>query len=814
MARPAVSRRVRNGSRCDGKGYGESGRSASERGAAGSRVACATGRRIFAVVSHDPATSTEHLASALAPHYRIARELGVGGTATVYLAEDAKHGRQVAIKVLRRDLLATIGADRFVREIRLAARLTHPNIVPLLDSGTADETPYYVMPYIEGESLRARLARDRTLALGEATSLAVEVADALEYAHAAGIVHRDIKPENILLLRGHAIVADFGIARALTQAAGESHTSVGLVLGTPTYMSPEQASGEPDLDGRSDIYALATLLFEMLSGVAPYAAATIQGMIAKRFVEVAPRLSTLVPGLPPHLDDALAAALARDPAERPATAAIFARSLVGTSPGATGLTLGAAQPSVSFLRSPAADLEPAPSVAVLPLANLTGDPGDEFLSDGITEEIMGALSRLRTIRVAARTSSFAFRERKADVREIAGRLGVGHVLDGSVRRAGTRVRVAVQLVDAQSGFDVWSDRFDRELDDAFAIQDEIAQAIAEALSATLLPEVVVTGTAGVGGAAYELYLRGRFALNRRTEPELLAASGFFAEAVAREPGLAVAHAGLAEAQLLLGVYGAVAPGEAMPRARAAAERALALDPALGAAYATLGSVRALYDWDWAGADDAFRRAIALDPRYPTAWQWRAMNLYIPRARFDEARAAIERARQLDPLSIVMATSTGVIHHLSGDTAGAVRALERALELAPDFPMTHYFLGGAQRDGGDAASAAGSFRRAIAATGGTPEMTAGLAQALAKQSDVAGARALLAELGAMATSRYVPHCLLAQVHASLGDLEAAEGELERAAEERETELPFIGVREVYKAMRGRPRFDALRARVGV
>jgi serine/threonine protein kinase/tetratricopeptide (TPR) repeat protein len=768
----------------------------------------------LAPVPHASAITTEHLTSALAPHYRIERELGAGGAATVHLAEDIKHGRRVAIKVLRRDLLATTGADRFVREIRVAARLTHPNIVPLLDSGQANDTPYYVMPYIEGETLRSRMTRERTLPIAEAITLATEVADALEYAHAAGIVHRDIKPENILLMRGHAIVADFGIARALTEAVGDNHTSVGLIMGTPTYMSPEQASGEPDVDGRSDVYALATVLFEMIGGSAPFHAPTIQGMITKRFTEVAPRLSTLVAGIPPSLDDALAAALSRDPIDRPASALQFARAITAMPGDAALSPAGVAQASVSFPRPAGAPPSALPSVAVLPFANLSGDPANEFLSDGITEEIMSTLSRLRTIRVAARASSFAFKERREDVREIAGKLGVGHVLDGSVRRAGTRIRVTAQLVDAKTGFETWSDRLDREFDDAFAIQDEIARAIAAALSATLLPDAGVTSGDVIGGAAYELYLRGRFALNKRTEADLLAASRFFTDAVERQPDLAVAHAGLADAQLLLGVYGAAPATETMPRARVAAQHALALDPALGAAHATLGSVRALHDWDWIGAEDAFRRAMALDPRYPSAWQWRAMNLLIPRGRFDEARNAMDRARALDPLSMVMATSTGVVYHLAGDTAGAVRALERALEMAPYFPMTHFFLGGALRDGGDLPAAAEAFGRAIATTGGTPEMTAGLAQVVAKQGDLDGARAMLEDLTAAAKTRHVSHCLIAQVQVALGDLDAAEESLERAAAQLDAELPFIGARPVYRVLRGRPRFDDLRARVGV
>jgi serine/threonine-protein kinase len=761
----------------------------------------------------------------LAPDYRIERILGAGGSATVFLAEDVKHDRQVAIKVLHQELAATVGAERFIREIRVAARLTHPNIVPLLDSGNTGDAPYYVMPFIDGESLRARLDRGERFSMDEAIALITEVADALEYAHAAGIIHRDIKPENILLLRGHAVVADFGIARALRQAS-EAHngttTTGGMVLGTPAYMSPEQAVGETEIDGRSDVYSLAIVFFEMLSGTLPFSAPTTQGLIAKRFVERAPRLSSRVAGIPTPVDDAVAAGLALDPAERPGGANAFARlvaagrdlttsaaiplPVVGSTPTLTGMsttkTLGiATDPSL-------------PSVAVLPLANLSSDPENEFLSDGITEEIISTLSRLRTIRVAARASSFAFKANRPSVQEVAQKLGVTNVLDGSVRRSGNRIRVFTELVDASTGFTVWSDRFDRSFDDVFEIQDEIASAIADALSATLVRESGPWTREAVTGPAYEHYLRGRYALNKRTEAELHSAAGLFTAAVEEQPDYPLAYAGLADALLLLGVYGTRTPIEVFPPARDAIDKALALDPSLGDGYATLGALQALYDWDWKKASDTFRRAAALSPRSPTMWQWRAMHHLLPQGRLDDARASIDRARSLDPLSMAIATSVGVVYHLAGDSAGAVRALRRAMEIDALFPMSYYFLGGVLRDMGDTAGAIDAFHTAIAKSGGTPEMTAGLAQAYARAGDPAKARELAAELMATAENRHVPHSLMAQVSAALGDVAPAVAALDRAASAREPEVVLLGVRPVYAPLRSDAKFQAIRQRVGV
>ncbi len=674
------------------------------------------------------------------------------------------------------------------------------------------------MPFIEGESLRARLERDKRLTVPEAVALTVEVADALNYAHAAGIVHRDIKPENILLLSGHAMVADFGIARAITRAVGDAAvTSAGFILGTPAYMSPEQAAGNDEIDGRSDVYSLATVLFEMLTGAVPFTATTTHALIARRFIQTAPRLAASGLDVPAHLDEAVAAALAMEPDERPASAAAFARMVVAHDDGARSpIPLATRQTAGATPGQDTIGAAVLPSVAVLPFTNLSTDPENEFLSDGITEEIISTLSRLRTIRVAARSSAFAFKDRRQDVRAIAEQLGVSTVLDGSVRRSGTRVRVAAQLVDAQTGFQLWSDRLDRLFDDAFEIQDDIARAIAEALSATLVHNSTTVTRDSISGHVYELYLRGRFALNKRTESDLHAATRFFEDATTQNPQFALAFAGLADAQVMLGVYGAQPPAEVMPRARAAAEQALAIDPVLGEAHTTLGAVRALFDWDWAGADDAFRRAQTLSPRYPTAWQWGAMNHLLPRGRLDEARVAIDRARSLDPLSMVIGASVGAVYHLAGDTAGAIRALRRALEIDANFVMTHYFLGGALRDAGELTAAATEFRSAIARSGGggTPEMTAGLAQTLAKQGDTDAARALQRELEAASATRHVPPCLLAQVHAALGDTDAALDAVERGAAQRDADLAFIGVRPAYAGLRGHPRFEAVRRRVGV
>jgi len=525
----------------------------------------------------DPATA---LRAGLADRYRVERELGRGGMARVYLARDLRHDRPVALKVLHPELGAALGAERFLREVRTAARLQHPNILTVFDSGTARPAPgetggpvlWYSMPYIDGESLRDRLRREVQLPVDEAVAIAREVAEALDYAHGRDVLHRDIKPENILLSRGHALVGDFGIARALgdDRSGAERLTQTGLALGTPTYMSPEQASGADRLDARSDVYSLGCVLFEMLAGEPPFTGPTAQSVIAKRFTEAAPSPSRGGRTLPPQLDRLVRRALAPSPVDRfPSAGAMAAALGTGGRWPAQGGEPG---------ESPRG---PDPSIAVLPFANLSRLPEDEYFADGMTDELINALAKEPGLHVVSRTSCFAFKGRLEDAREIGRRLHVATVLEGSVRRAGHRLRVASQLINVADGFLLWSETFDREAEDVFAIQDEIARAIGGALRGRLLApgrsSAIQRPTHDL--QAYQLYLKGRQFWNRRTEQDLGLALQCFQQALARDSGFALAHAGLADTWALLGFYSAAPPAEVFPRVKQAAHAALALQPA-------------------------------------------------------------------------------------------------------------------------------------------------------------------------------------------------------------------------------------------
>src|SRR5574337_319914 len=384
--------------------------------------------------------ATEQLATALAGRYVIGREVGQGGMATVYQAHDVRHDRQVAVKVMRQQVAVAVTADRFLREIRTTAGLQHPHLVPVFDSGNADGLLYFVMPLIEGESLRSRLEREGPLPVVEAIRLVREVAEALEYAHERGILHRDLKPENILLSHGHALLADFGIARAAGARQEDRLTQTGASVGTPAYMSPEQATGETDLGPASDVYALAAILFELLTGEPPFTGPTFEAILVKRFTQEPPRCARRRADTPPACDAAVARALAVDPALRYPSARAFADAL---APGATP------EP-----RAPAA-APPSPSVVVLPFENRSADPDNEFFSDGLTEEIIADLSRVKAIRVLSRTSSMQLKGTTKTIRTLGRELGVRYALAGSVRKAGNSLRITAELVDVESDTPAW-----------------------------------------------------------------------------------------------------------------------------------------------------------------------------------------------------------------------------------------------------------------------------------------------------------------------------------------------------------------------
>src|SRR2546423_2718022 len=618
----------------------------------------------------------ERLRIALADRYALERELGRGGMAVVFLARARRHDRAVALKVLRHDIAAALGGERFLREIQIAAKLHHPHILPLYDPGAAGDLLYSVMPSVEGESLRQRLEREPQLPLDDALAIARQVGGALAYAHSHDVVHRDIKPENILLESGEAVVADFGIARAITAAGGDKLTHTGIAIGTPHYMSPEQATGSAGIDGRSDLYSLGCVLYEMLAGHPPFLGGTAQAILARHAMDPVPPLRTARGTVSGALEQALQRALAKSPADRYPTALQFTEALGGsgrsvrppTSGGSrglraalsAGLVLAALGVSLAVWKPwrdarTAAVSAPAyaASVAVLPFETIGGGPQDEYFSDGMTDEIITQLAQIRDLKVISRTSVVALKGSHLTLSRIADRLGVDHVLEGSARRAGGRVRVNAQLIAAKTDAHLWAKTYERDLKDVFRVQEEIAGDVSRALLASVQGlRPLGPGSRTEQPAAYDAYLRGTYWRQQRTRDGLLRAMQAFEQALAIDSAYAPAYAGLSSALSLFVLYqysGGPEPVTALARAIVLADRAIALDSSLAEGFAARGFafVQAAVSSDAAVRDGV--RAIALRPNSGEAHAF-GQGALNDVGRAEDAFAAAQTATDLDPLA--------------------------------------------------------------------------------------------------------------------------------------------------------------------
>jgi len=731
------------------------------------------------------------LAAALAGRYAIEGIVGRGGMATVYQALDQKHGRQVAIKVLRPDLTAAFGSERFLREIGIAARLAHPHIVPLIDSGETEGLLYYVSQYVPGGSLRDRLDREQRLSLKDAIQIVREAGAGLDYAHRNGFVHRDVKPENILFADGHAVLADFGIARAFANPGGGPFvTEVGLALGTPEYMSPEQASGDQNLGSESDVYSLACVLYEMLAGQPPFSEPTPRATMAKHITQQAPPVRARRPEVPPTVDRALQRALAKDPDERFPSVVDFIAALDATS----------------------TDDRPLPgamrTIAVLPFVNASPDPENEYLSDGITDELIDVLAKVEHLRVASRTSVFAFKGKPQDVRAIGALLGAAVLLEGTVRRAGDRLRITAQLSSTEDGRLLWSQRFDRRLDDVFAIQEEISRTIVDTLRASVAGlSAPRRKRATENVKAYGLYLKGRYAWNKRTQEGVAEGIQYFEQAIAEDPRFALAYTGLSDSYALQIDYRSVPVGEGMERARTAARRALELDETLAEAHASLAWCLFIYDWEWDAAEREFRRAIELDPRYASARQWHAF-LLVTRGRLDEAMAESLRALELDGTSVSVRRSVGWAHYYARRHDQARYHMLRAMTMNPMAAESYRILALIYEQQGNLQEAERVAREATELPAGGTYTQATLGFVLGRAGKTAEARAVLETLEQQARTGYVSPVAFATVYLGLGDMDHALDWMERAFEDRRGWLAYLKVNPILDPVQQLPRFQAL------
>jgi eukaryotic-like serine/threonine-protein kinase len=650
------------------------------------------------------ADHSERVRASLAGRYTIERELGRGGMATVYLARDLKHDRLVALKVLRPELAASLGAERFLREIQVTAQLTHPNILPLLDSGRADDFLYYVTPYVEGESLRSRLNREKQLPVDEALRLAMDVAGALDYAHRREIVHRDIKPENILLEEGQAVVADFGIARALYAAERGKLTETGLAVGTAAYMSPEQAAAE-QADGRSDIYSLGCVLYEMLAGDPPFTGPTAQVVLARRLTGSVPSLHTVRDSVPRDIEQVIGRALAKLPADRFATAAEFADALTPGGPASRRIAFlpswvragGVAAASLAILGAALVARmkthgarEPAPNgVAVLYFDNLSSDTADAYLADGLTEELISRLGQVARLTVKSRNAVRRFRGRLADDPAAVGRaLDVAHLVSGSVRHAGARLRVTVELVNTATGDRMWGQQYDRAEVDLLGIQEDIAVTIATAIGGRLLPaeRSSLTERPTREPSAYDHFVKGNYFLGQRTAPAVGRAIEEYRAALQLDPRFTEALARVAYSHALFLDWGwhypDAPPESVLARGVAAADSALRRDSTSSDAWMARAYVLAMGGTRTAApAIGAFQRAIALDPRNAEAYHqygWLLMGLERDSASAEASRRALE----LDPARLATILSLGALRTVQRRYDEGLRWQDSALNLEP------------------------------------------------------------------------------------------------------------------------------------
>ena len=631
----------------------------------------------------------DQLTAALGERYQVERELGRGGMAVVFLAEDLKHHRPVAIKLLKPELSAIVGSDRFFREIDIAATLQHPHILPLFDSGQADGLLYYVMPFADGESLRQRLAREQQLPLDSALQIAREVGSALQYAHEHGVIHRDIKPENIMLSGGHAVVADFGIARALHAATAEPLTLSGMVVGTPQYMSPEQAGGAA-VDGRSDQYSLACTLYEMLIGQPPFTGPSSQAVIARHSVEPVPSLRVVRQTVPQTVEAAIMQAMAKLPADRfasmqrfldalqssglvPAPAAVAApkggRSRVGRRVMATlgagvlvasaawwlmeGRAAGRAYPGASGVTA----------VAVLPFQDLATGSDTSYLGEGMTEGLIADLAQIGSLKVISRSSGAVAQGTARSLAELASGLGVDAVVKGSIHRVGDTVWVNVRFLHAPDSTTLFTRDYQSRLGALPDLQREITMAISGSISAKLkgTERSRLTARREIDQRAYDAYLRGRFHLERG---ELDQALAFFQQASRVAPAWAPPYVGLANYYTSLPFFADLSPAEVLPKARAALTQALELDESLAEAHAANAYIRAYYEWDWRAAEQEFRRALELRPNYADAY-FSYSRFLASRRRLDEAIAQLGRAVALDPLSLPLQANRALLDYFAG-----------------------------------------------------------------------------------------------------------------------------------------------------
>jgi serine/threonine protein kinase len=785
-------------------------------------------------------------------HYEILEKLGEGGMGLVFKARDLQLGRFVAIKVL-------IGGSgessdhraRFIQEARAASSLNHPNIITIHDIVAIDDGECIVMEFVRGKTL-ADLIEEGRIPSVDCLKYATQIADALSAAHSIGIIHRDLKPANVMVTPdGLAKVLDFGLAKfageeegadALGAAFGESDSTVsihinsrpktaeGAIIGTVAYMSPEQAQGLR-IDARSDIFSFGTVLYEMLTGERAFQGSSGLATLTAVLRDNPQEFSKTNVDAPPEVQEAVMRCLRKDPDQRfqsmrdvksaieqiyfASRSGLFHLSSASAASGASG----------EWKRPAAARV--MPSIAVLPFLNLSADKENEYFSDGLAEEIIIALTKLENLRVTARTSAFVFRGAQLNIPEIGAKLNVSSVLEGSVRKAGNRVRISVQLIDVSAGTNLWSERYDREMTDVFEIQDEISQAIVANLKVRLESQSgsgsLAAGAAGGDAGrpvkplvkrytenldAYNIYLKGRFELYKMTREGLDASKKLFEEAIRLDPNYALAFDGLAYSWYQQGFLGFVAPKEAMPKAKAAVRRAIELDESVAEAHATLGVILALYDWDWTGAERELIRSIELNGASPVCRDLYAFYFLRPVGRIEEAIVETQQALSLDPLSILFRVHLAFLFYLQNKYEHSIAQFRKVLEMSPQHYLAHAWMGNVHALAGTFDEALACYARAREADANSKFIDSLEAMTLAMAGRRPGAIVMLDTIMRRAANDYISPVSIAYIFTALGDKDQAFENLDQAIQDRDSSLLGLKSNPIFESLRTDERYHAI------
>ncbi len=757
--------------------------------------------------------STLSCGQMLGGRFRVLRFIGQGGMGEVYEAYDEWLNDRIAIKIIRPEASTEANVARFHQEVQLAHLVTHPNICRIFDleqhacPELGRNIVYLTMEFLEGETLRDRLKRVCPLPTGEALAIIRQVAAGLAASHAAEVIHRDLKPSNVILA-GHepgalrAVVTDFGIARV----ARNNHSALthpNEVVGTFDYMAPEQIE-KRQITPAADIYSLGLIMYEMFTGKKPFQEDNGSGLARRtKHSPISPR--TYLKEMDAGVESLILACLAVDPGQR-IEASIIVR-MVDEFRAAPG-----DKPSFMIHR----DSWFQSSIAVLPFTNLGPHVEGDYFGDGLAEELIGTLNRIEGLRVLARSSTFRYRGSQIDVREVVRELNVDLVVEGAVRRSKDRLRVTVSLVSAAEGDLLWSDRYDRGMEDLFAIQEEIANSIASQLQMKVRagqgPHFVQHRTQNI--EAYNHFLKGRFFSNKRTPRNLKKAREHFTLSLEEDPHFAPALAGLADCCVIQGVYGTHPPQEVFSVAKEKVFEALTLNPHMAEAHCFAGCIQAVYDWKWKSAEVSFQRALELDPKHATTHHSYALYCLLPQGLFLKARSHLNLALDHDPLSLAINASVAVCSYFERRYDHAIRKCKEILDLDPNFGMAHFFLGQSYAQKGLYPEAVAAFEQAVILTERSAESLAWLGRTWALAGKPAKARALLKKLQSLARAKYVSPVLFAGILLALNETEAAVDHLQRACALRSADLVWIGVRPIFDRLRSESRFQKICKTVGL